>query len=60
MNKEYLGDSVYAQVHEDTGALILTTENGYQPSNMIILEDEVMISLISYLKRNYKFKELCK
>lgn len=48
-NKEYLGDSVYAE-HDDN-VLVLTTENGYEPSNTIILEPEVYKALINYIER---------
>lgn len=51
MNKEYLGDSVYAQV--DQGGVVLTTENGYpdDPRNRIVLEVEVLLALLQYLDR---------
>lgn len=60
MNKEYLGDAVYASMSESTGDLVLTTEDGVRATNTVVLEAEVMISLISYLKRNYNFRELCR
>lgn len=44
MNKVYLGDSVYAQVDE-LGRVVLTTENGFGPSNTIVLEPEVLHAL---------------
>lgn len=47
MDKEYLGDSVYAEVNE-FGQLVLTTENGHGPSNTIYLEPEVYDALIRY------------
>ncbi len=44
--KRYLGDSVYA---EDAGhGIVLTTENGYGPSNRIFLEPEVLDALIRF------------
>lgn len=47
--KVYLGDSVYA---ENTGwEIILTTENGYGPSNRIVLEPEVIENLIQFVKK---------
>jgi len=48
--KEYLGDSVYAEMDELRG-LILTTENGYGPSNTIILEPQVQQALVYYMRR---------
>ena len=50
MDKVYLGDSVYAEQIDNRG-IILTTENGYAPSNTIVLEPEVVYSLIQYLER---------
>jgi hypothetical protein len=44
MKKVYLGDSVYAEI-DNLGRLVLTTENGFGPSNTIILEPEVLANL---------------
>jgi hypothetical protein len=41
--KQYLGDSVYADF--DGYHVVLTTENGYGPSNTIALEPEVLDAL---------------
>lgn len=60
MKKEYLGDAVYAQMSESTGDLVLTTEDGIRATNTVVLEAEVIVGLISYLKRNYSFRELCR
>ena len=43
MDKQYLGDSVYAE-RQDHG-ILLTTENGLGPSNSIFLEPEVLSAL---------------
>lgn len=48
--KEYLGDSVYADINS-CGQLVLTTENGAGPSNTIYLEPEVYLALESYVER---------
>ena len=48
MNKRYLGDSVYVEINK-YGQIVLTTENGYGPSNTIYLEPEVFENLESYL-----------
>lgn len=49
--KIYLGDSVYAEY--DGYAFIVTTENGRSddPSNMIVLEPEVLKALNEFVKR---------
>lgn len=47
--KEYLGDSVYADF--DGYHVILTTENGYGPSNTIALEPPVINALNQYVLR---------
>lgn len=49
MSKQYLGDSVYADF--DGYNIILTTENGFGPSNKIILEPEVLEALIEYRQK---------
>lgn len=41
--KTYIGDSVYAEI--DERGLTLTTENGFGPSNTIILESGVWADL---------------
>lgn len=48
--KVYLGDGVYARLDE-YGSVVLTTENGYRASNIIVLEREVTVALVAYLKR---------
>lgn len=47
MQKVYLGDSVYCQIED--GMILLTTENGAEPSNKIYLEPAVIKNLITYL-----------
>jgi hypothetical protein len=45
----YLGDSVYAAL--ENGMIKLTTENGYGPSNTILLESEVYEALVRWVER---------
>lgn len=52
MNKEYLGDSVYAEI--ENGMVKLTTENGLGASNTIFLEPQVLDALFSYFVRACK------
>lgn len=52
--KDYLGDSVYADF--DGYGIVLTTENGYGPSNTIYLEPNVQSALRVYQDR---IKSLC-
>jgi hypothetical protein len=47
--KDYLGDSVYAAW--DGHHIVLTTENGYGPSNTIALDPGVIRALEDYQKR---------
>lgn len=47
--KDYIGDSVYADF--DGYAITLTTENGFSPSNAIVLEPEVLAALNQYAVR---------
>ncbi len=46
-DKQYIGDSVYAEV--ESGMIKLTTENGLGASNTIFLEDEVYEELVQYV-----------
>jgi hypothetical protein len=50
IQKEYLGDAVYAQF-DRFGALVLTTEDGISVTNRIILEPEVLAALEDYVRR---------
>jgi hypothetical protein len=50
--KEYLGDGVYVDQNAVSGALVLTTEDGYHTTNVIYLEAEVLNALLLYLKAN--------
>ena len=47
--KVYLGDGVY--VSFDGYALVLTTEDGLQETNRIVLEPEVYTALIQYTEQ---------
>lgn len=47
MKKVYLGDSVYADF--DGFHVVLTTENGFGPTNTIMLEDTVLNALNKYV-----------
>jgi hypothetical protein len=50
MNKEHLGDDVYAQMDEKTHELILTTRDG---DDAIILSPLVVGQLLVYIKTHY-------
>ena len=53
MNKEYLGDGVYAEIDRDCDRnwyVKLTTSDGLSDTNTIYLEPEVVAALQSYLK----------
>jgi hypothetical protein len=48
--KQYLGDGVYAEL-DDYGRVLLTTEgDGYDRTNAICLEPEVIAALRRYLE----------
>jgi len=49
VNKVYLGDGVYVEQDEYSG-IVLTTENGIQITNTIVLEPQVIANLFAYLK----------
>ena len=44
----YLGDGIYAEL--EMGAIVLTTDNGYRPTNRIVLEPEVCEALLRYIE----------
>lgn len=48
-DKDYLGDGVYAE-YED-GSLMLTSENGAQVLNRIVLDDQVYVNLLKYVHK---------
>ena len=48
MKKQYIGDGVYVEF--DGYALVLTTENGVETTNRIVLETEVYSSLVEYVE----------
>ena len=45
--KTYLGDAVYAEIKNDQ--LILTTEDGSQTTNTVVLEPKVLKALLAYI-----------
>jgi hypothetical protein len=47
MMKSYLGDGVYAEI--ERGEIVLTTEDGINTTNRIVLEPEVLAALLRYL-----------
>jgi len=49
-NKIYLGDAVYAEIDE-WNSVVLTTEDGIRATNRIVLELEVAVALVRWLKR---------
>jgi hypothetical protein len=50
MEREYLGDSVYVE-RQHTGTIVLTTNNGVEISNTIVLEEEVIYNLLKFIKK---------
>lgn len=58
MNKQYIGDGVY--VEYDSYEVILTTENGLQETNRIVLEAEVLNNLNEYLRKMFAENKLGK
>ena len=48
--KSYLGDSVWAEFDVVRDRVVLTTENGYRPSNRVVIEREVWEALLVYME----------
>jgi len=47
--KQYLGDGVYIAL-DSFGSVVLTTENGIEVTNTIVLERETLAKLLQWLK----------
>ncbi len=47
--KRYIGDGVYVE-HDGMGGVTLTTENGIETTNTIVLEACVLEQLEAYIK----------
>ncbi len=56
MEKEYIGDGVY--VHVEWGQIILTTSDGNNETNRIVLEPQVYSELVVYVKEAGKRGDL--
>lgn len=52
INKEYLGDSVYVEKDMDSGGVVITTDNGLGPDEIIYMEPEVIRSFERFIKKN--------
>ena len=50
--KEYLGDSVYAKYDRELDCIDLTTEDGINTTNTIVLEPDVWQALKEFAKRS--------
>lgn len=49
--KDYLGDGVYVDIYVDGESILLTTENGIEVQNSIVLEPEVYDALLRWVDR---------
>lgn len=49
--KRYLGDGVYVTV--DNGEIILTTENGIEATNTVVMDHSVVTAFLKYIKNLY-------
>jgi hypothetical protein len=51
MTKRYLGDGVYADWDADeVGTMILTTENGVETTNRIVLSEDEITALMLFVE----------
>jgi hypothetical protein len=50
MNREYIGDGVYAAV--EPGSITLTTENGICVENTVVLEADLVKKFVRFAKRH--------
>lgn len=58
MNKQYLGDEVYVEFDDRYYEVTLTTENGIEITNTIVLEAEVLNNLNEDLKRMFAMNQM--
>lgn len=52
--REYLGDSVYIEKDEDSGGIVILTDNGEPafPENIIYMEPVVIRAFERFIKKN--------
>ena len=55
MNKQYLGDGVY--VNTDGYGWVITTENGIEVTNRIVLEPAIYGALVRYIEASTKGRQ---
>ena len=48
-SETYLGDGVYARLDRNYAAVVLTTTNGPEVTNRIVLDDEVLDAFMRWL-----------
>ena len=53
--KKYIGDGVYAEI-TFANALILTTENGKDVTNRVIIQPEVWRDLLPFVRDNWPYE----
>jgi hypothetical protein len=51
MHKDYLGDGCYAERDDNTNDIVLTTENGVEVTNRIVIEQAVWQALLQWILR---------
>lgn len=51
MKKEYLGDGAYVEPAGYGFALVITTSNGIEDTNRIVLEEGLLMALEDYWRR---------
>jgi hypothetical protein len=55
MGKTYLGDGVYVEMDDlDPLSVVLTTSNGMEDTNRIVLEPEVLDKLNRYIQQWFR------
>jgi len=57
MYKTYLGDGAYVEVDDETGDIVLTTEDGIRVTNCIVLDTGVWAALELWVRRIFRHHE---
>ena len=50
LNKIYLGDGAYAEIDHDAQEIVLTTENGIETTNRVVLGPRETVIFVEWLQ----------
>ncbi len=59
-HKHYLGDGVYVRQGRAPNEIIMTTEDGISETNVIVLDESILISLVLWLDARTAEREIAR